>query len=86
MGIARTLRCKSCRILHMGIIGPLFLIVFGILLFVFSRKLGKAANGYWTRFFGRETHFSKAYQLSFVVVGIAFLVFSILSLAGIIKL
>jgi hypothetical protein len=70
----------------MVIIGPLFLMVFGLLLFVFSRKLGKAANGCWTRFLGRETHFSTAYQLSFVVIGSAFLVFSILSLAGIIKL
>lgn len=68
----------------MVIIGELFLMVFGLVLLAFSRQLANAANRYWSRFQGREMHYTKAYRISFFAVGLFFLVFSILGFAGLV--
>ena len=63
----------------------MFLMVFGLGLLVLSRKLGKAANGYWGRFAGREMGFEGAYTIAFVIIGLFFVTFATLNLSGLIR-
>lgn len=58
--------------------------VFGILMVVFCKVLAKSTSDFYYNLFHRRFS-EKGYQVAFIVAGTVFVIFSILSIAGIIK-
>ncbi len=66
--------------------GPMFLLAFGLVLIVLSRRLGSYATRRWTKTFPRLPVGGHIYAASLLLTGVAFLAIGLLSIFGIIPL
>ena len=67
------------------IIGGIFFTAFGLILFIFRNRLSDIAIVKWYESYPQKKIFEKGYIYFFTFGGIAFLIFGILLLLGIIK-
>jgi hypothetical protein len=68
------------------VIAQIGVLIFGTLIFFFSEKLAIRATTDWEKFSKKKhPNFKKVYTISFIVVGVIFIMVSLLGLLGILK-
>lgn len=70
--------------MNVNLLGAIFFVILGLFFSLFHKMIGRLTTEFQYKLL--HIHFSeKGYQISFIVIGIVFVVFGILSLLGVIK-